>query len=328
MKAIVCRHSGNPLQALSLEELPSPQAAPGQIVLDVKAAGVNFPDILMVQGKYQRKLPFPFTPGMEVAGIVTAVGRDVEGFAPGDHVCAHVRQGGAFAEKIAIEVNYAVARIPAAIDFQAAAAFPLAYGTAFEALKDRATLRDGETVLVLGAAGGVGMAVVQIAKILGAKVIACASSDERLRACRHHGADELINYETQDLRLRIRELTAGRGIDVVCDQVGGRFTEPALKEMAMNGRYCVIGFAAGVIPSIPLNLVLLKGSAIVGIAVGMNAVRGNSTGYRANLLQLIDWIAAGRLQPVVTAAYPLKDTAQALDDLMQRRVWGKVVIVP
>lgn len=326
MKAIVCREFGSP-DVLALEHLPSPRPEQDQIIVSVRAAGVNFPDLLMVQGKYQRKLPFPFVPGMEVAGIVKEAGSAVSDFRPGDRVCAHVRMGGAFAEEIAVTVNYAVARLPANVDFVEAAAFPLAYGTACEALRDRARLEPGETVLVLGAAGGVGMAAVQLAKIMGARVIACASSDARLELCREHGADHLVNYHRQDVREAIRTLTNGEGVDVVCDQIGGQYTEPALRGMAVNGRYCVIGFASGSIPSIALNLVLLKGCSIVGVAIGMNAIRGRTEQYRSNLLQLIEWIASGRLKPVVTARYPLERAADALRDIAARRIQGKAVIV-
>lgn len=327
MKAVVCREFGAP-DRLSLEEVPSPRPGPEQIVVSIKAAGVNFPDVLMIQGKYQRTLPFPFTPGMEAAGVVKEVGSEIAEFSVGDRVCVHARMGGAFAEELAVSANYAVARIPDAVDYPSAAAFPLAYGTALEALKDRAQLQPGETVLVLGAAGGVGMAAVQLAKILGARVIACASSDERLETCRAHGADHLVNYESQDLRDAIRSLTNDRGVDVICDQIGGRYAEPALRGMAINGRYCVVGFASGSIPKIPLNLVLLKGCSIVGVAIGMNAVRGNPSQYRSNLMQLIEWIACGRLRPVVTAKYPLAKSQDALNDVLNRRIQGKAVIIP
>jgi NADPH2:quinone reductase len=263
-----------------------------------------------------------------VSGIVTSAGSLVKGFSIGDHVCAHVRMGGAFAQEIAITPNYAVAHLPAGVDFAVGAAFPLAYGTALEALRDRARLSRGETLLVLGAAGGVGIAAIQLAKVLGARVIAAASSDARLELCLRCGADAAINYETQDLREAIRTLTEGRGLDVVCDQIGGTHAEPVLRSMAVNGRYCVIGFASGAIPKIPLNLVLLKGCSIVGVAIGINAVRGDPAQYRKNFLQLLEWIASGQLAPAVTAQYALERTPDALNDLLNRKIRGKAIIVP
>jgi NADPH2:quinone reductase len=325
MKAIVCKQPGLP-NTLTWEELPSPRAAAGQIIVDVKAAGANFADVLMVQGKYQLKPPLPFIPGMELAGVVKEVGSGVTDYKAGDRVCAYLRHGGAFAEEVAVTVNHAVARLPDNVDMVAAAAFPLTYGTSFHALADRGQLKSGETVLVLGASGGVGIAAVQLAKIIGARVIACASTAEKLATCRRHGADEVINYETEDLRDAVRCLTDDKGVDVVCDQVGGKYAEPALRSMAWNGRYCVVGFASGSIPQIPLNLVLLKGCAILGVAVGSNALR-DPTDYRKHLLQMIGWIADGTLNPVITETYPLARTADALNDLMQRKVQGKAMIV-
>lgn len=325
MKAIVCRQPGLPT-TLAWEDVPSPRAGPGQIIVGVKAAGVNFADVLMVQGKYQLKPPVPFIPGMELAGVVTEVGPGITDYKTGDRVCAYLRHGGAFAQEVAVTVNHAVAHLPDNVDMVAAAAFPLTYGTSFHALKDRGQLKPGETVLVLGASGGVGIAAVQLAKIMGARVIACASTAEKLATCRRHGADEVINYETENLRDAIRRLTNDKGVDVVCDQVGGKHAEPALRSMAWNGRYCVVGFASGSIPQIPLNLVLLKGCSILGVAVGSNALR-DPTDYRNHLLQMIEWIALETLKPVVTATYPLARTADALDDLMQRKVQGKAMIV-
>lgn len=325
MKAIVCRQHGLP-DVLALEDVPSPRAGPGQIVVGVKAAGTGFADILMVQGKHQLKPQCPFTPGMELAGVVTEVGPGITDYKPGDRVCAYLRHGGAFAEEVAVTVNYTVAHLPENVDMVAAAAFPMTYGTSFHALKDRGLLKSGETVLVLGASGGVGIAAVQLAKIMGARVIACASTAEKLAVCRRYGADEVINYETENLREAIRRLTDDKGVDVVCDQIGGKYAEAALRGMAWNGRYCVVGFASGSIPQIPLNLVLLKGCAITGVAIGANALR-DPTDYRAHLLQMLEWIDSGRLEPAVTATYPLAATANALNDLMQRKVQGKAVIV-
>ena len=324
MKALVCTQFGPP-DALTITDCPAPSAGAKQIVVRVRAAGVNFPDVLMVQGKYQVTPPLPFTPGKEIAGIVTQIGAGVTAFKVGDRVCAQIPHGG-FAEEALVAVNHLVTRIPDGIDFVRAAAFPLAYSTSFHALK-RGQLKSGETLLVLGASGGVGIAAVQLGKIMGARVIACASSEEKLELCRLHGADATINYETSNLRDAIKQSTGGRGVDVVVDPVGDRYSEPAVRGMAWNGRYCVIGFAAGEIPKIPLNLVLLKGCSIVGVAVNSNA-RNDPTEYRENFAQLMEWIANGKLEPVVTATYPLARAADALADAMARRIQGKVVVIP
>lgn len=324
MKAIVCSEVGG-TDTLRLTDLPSPKAKKDEIVVSVRAAGVNFPDVLMVQGKYQHVPPLPFIPGKEIAGVVKEVGEDVSHFKAGDRVCAYLRYG-AFAEEVALKADYTVMKIPDALDFAPAAAFPLVYSTSMHLLNDRAKMQAGETLLVLGASGGVGIAAVQLGKLLGARVIACASSDEKTDFCRRHGADDVVNYSKENLREAINRLTAGKGVDVVCDPVGGDYTEPALRSMSWNGRYCVVGFAAGQIPKVPINLLLLKGCAMLGCAFGSNAQR-DPTQFVHNLRQMNDWMADGKLVPVVTTSFPLEKTREALDDMTNRRVMGKVVIV-
>ena len=324
MRALLCRQYGEP-NTLTVEEVPSPAPGRGELLVNVQAAGVNFPDVLMIQNKYQHRPALPFTPGYEVAGTVQQVGPGVAGFSIGDAGVAIIKWGG-FAQQAVVPADR-FWRLPHGFDLRIAAAFPLAYGTSYHALKDRARLMPGETLVVLGAAGGVGLAAVQLGKAMGARVIACASSDEKLATCRRYGADEVINYATQNLRESIRTLTADAGADVVLDPVGGEFAEPCVRGMAWNGRYLVVGFAAGDIPRIPLNLPLLKGCAIVGVAWDTYS-RRNPAGGQANVDAMIAWIVAGKLQPVVTAEYTLDNAARALEDVMQRKVHGKVVIVP
>ncbi len=324
MKAVLCKAYGMP-DTLVIEELEPLHPGKGQVVVSVKACGVNFPDTLIIQGKYQFKPELPFSPGSEVAGIVKEVGEDVKGYKAGDHVIAFTGWGG-FAEEVVVDAVKLIP-MPPGLDFTVASAFVLTYGTAHHALKDRAQLQPGETLLVLGAAGGVGLASIEIGKQLGATVIAAASSDEKLETCRQHGASEFINYATQDLRERIKQITGGKGIDVVFDPVGGDFTEPALRSIAWKGRYLVIGFAAGDIPRIPLNLTLLKGSSIVGVFWGAFAEREPQHNAE-NLRELLTWLAQGKLRPHISATYPLERAADALYDMMNRKVQGKVVLVP
>src|SRR3954464_14305867 len=265
MRAVLCKAYGPP-ESLLVEEVPSPEPGAGEAVVSVKAASVNFPDVLIIENKYQVKPPLPFSPGSELAGTVKAIGSGVGGFSVGDRVMA-ITGYGAFAEEVKTEARRMLA-IPPGMDFATAAAFGLTYATSEHALVDRRALKSGETLLVLGAAGGVGLAAIEIGKILGARVIACASTDEKLAVCREHGADDTINYATEDLRERIKALTAGSGPDVVYDPVGGGYTEMALRSIAWRGRLLVVGFAAGEIPKIPLNLTLLKGCSIVGVFWG------------------------------------------------------------
>lgn len=323
MRAVVCKELGPP-DRLVVEEVEDPKAGPGQVVIDVRACGVNYPDVLIVQGLYQFKPPLPFIPGSEVAGVVREVGEGVTDLKPGDRVLASTGWQG-FAERVAVDASRVV-RIPDEMDFVPASAFLMTYGTTHHALKDRAALRPGETMLVLGAAGGVGIAAVELGKVFGARVIAAASSDEKLALCRRYGADETINYSREDLKQRAKELTGGRGVDVVYDPVGGDYAEPALRATAWEGRYLVIGFTAG-IPRIPLNLVLLKGCQIVGVFWGAFTARDPERNRR-NTEELLEWYRQGKLQVPVSRTYPLEKVAEALADMAARRVTAKVALVP
>jgi NADPH:quinone reductase len=322
MKALLCKQHGLP-ETLVVEETPDPVAGPGEVVVAMRAAGVNFPDVLIIQNKYQFKPPLPFSPGAELAGVVCAVGQGVDRFKVGDRVigsCGH----GAFAEQVKVPAARLLP-LPAGVDFETGAAFTLTYGTSWHAVKDRAALQPGETLLVLGAAGGVGLAAIEIGKALGARVIAAASSEEKLQVCLDHGADATINYSDQDLRERIKALTDGKGPDVIYDPVGGQFTEPAFRSIAWRGRYLVVGFANGEIPKLPLNLALLKGASIVGVFWGDHVAR-EPADFVAELAALFDLVAAKRLRPHISARYPLERGAQAIADMMNRKVIGKVVI--
>lgn len=324
MKAVRCTAWGPP-DSLVLEDLPDLVAGPGEVLVDVKAAGVNFPDVLTVQGKYQVRPPLPFTPGNEFAGVVRAVGPDVHAFAPGQRVIGFTRTG-AFAEQ-AVAPAGAFLPMPDDMDFDVAAAITLTYGTSYHAVADRGALQAGETMLVLGAAGGVGLAAIEIGKALGARVIAAASSDEKLAVCKAHGADVLVNYERGDLREALRAATDGRGPDVIYDPVGGKYSEPALRSIAWRGRHLVVGFAAGEIPRLPWNLMLLKGASVVGVFWG-DFTRKEQEAHLAAMGRITGWIAEGKLNPLVSRRYPLADTAQALDDMAARQVVGKVIIAP
>jgi NADPH2:quinone reductase len=323
MKAVLCKELGMP-EKLVVEEVPSPKAEPGQVVVSVKACGVNFPDTLIIQGKYQFKPELPFSPGGEVAGVVKEVGDGVTRVKRGDRVIAFNTWGG-FAEEIAVDAERTIP-MPLAMDFVPASAFVLTYGTSYHALKDRADLKAGETLLVLGAAGGVGLAAIQLGKAMGAKVIAAASNDAKLQICRQNGADEVINYSTEDLRTRIKAITAGKGVDVVYDPVGGPYSEPALRDMAWNGRFLVVGFAAGDIPKVPLNLTLLKGCSIVGVFWGA-FTRNEPERNRENNYDLMAMYAAAKVRPHIHATYPLERAADALNEVLSKRVTGKVVLV-
>ncbi len=322
MKAIVCKTHGPP-ESLVLEEVPAPEAGPGEVVVRVKAASLNFPDVLIIQNKYQFKPPLPFSPGSELAGVVKAVGAGVERFQPGQRVMAFTTYG-AFAEEVKTEASRLVA-MPEGMTFETAAAFLLAYGTSDHALRDRGALRAGETLLVLGAAGGVGLAAIEIGKALGARVLACASSAEKLAVCREHGADAAIDYSREDMRERVRALTDGRGPDVVYDAVGGAFSEPAFRSIAWRGRHLVVGFAAGEIPRLPLNLALLKGASVVGVFWG-DFARREPARLAESVRQLGEWHAAGKLRPHVSRTFPLARAPEALRLMAERRVTGKVVL--
>ena len=322
MKAVLCKAYGPP-ESLVFEDVPSPAPRPGEAVVSVKAASVNFPDVLIIENKYQVKPPLPFSPGSELAGIVKGVGDGVTSVAPGDRVLA-ITGYGAFAEEVAVDVRRLLP-MPAGMDFPTAAAFGLAYATSEHALSDRGALKAGETLLVLGAAGGVGIAAIEIGKALGARVIACASTDDKLAVCRAHGADETINYATEDLRERIRALTGGNGPDVVYDPVGGAYTELALRSIAWRGRLLVVGFAAGEIPKIPLNLALLKGCSIVGIFWG-DFARREPQKFADAMARLGRWYADGSLKPHISATFPLDRAADALILMASRKVTGKIVL--
>ena len=324
MKAVLCKQYGPP-ESLVVEQVPSPKAGPGEAVVSVKAASVNFPDVLIIQNKYQFKPPLPFSPGSELAGVVKEVGSGVTAFKPGDRVIAFTTYG-AFAEEVKTEASRLMP-LPEKMDFSSGAAFILTYGTSDHALRDRAALRAGETLLVLGAAGGVGIAAIEIGKALGARVIACASSADKLEVCRQHGADEVINYEAEDLRERIKALTGGSGVDVVYDAVGGKYSEPAFRSIAWRGRLLVVGFAAGDIPKLPLNLALLKGASIVGVFWG-DFARREPQRFVESARQLGRWYAEGKLRPHVSQTFPLEKAAEALMLMAERKVKGKVVLLP
>jgi NADPH2:quinone reductase len=323
MKAVLCKAFGPP-ESLVIEEVDSLKPGKGQVVISVKACGVNFPDTLIIQGKYQSKPPFPFTPGSEVAGIVKELGEGVKTPKVGERVMAFIGMNGFAEEAIAHEVQ--IVPMPHNLDFATASAFLLTYGTSHHALKDRAQLQPGETLLILGAAGGVGLAAVELGKIMGAKVIAAASSDEKLEVCKQHGADEVINYSTEDLRDRLKKLTDGKGVDVAFDPLGGSFSEPVLRSMAWEGRFLVIGFASGEIPRIPLNLPLLKVYSIVGVFWGAFMERDPRHGQE-NIQELLRWVNEGKLKPHVSATYSLEHVADALNNLMERKVTGKAVLM-
>ncbi|WP_411282127.1 NADPH:quinone oxidoreductase family protein [Gemmatimonas sp.] len=323
MRAVICSSFDQP-ETLTVETVPDPVAAAGEIVVEVHAAGVNFPDALMVMGQYQVRPPLPFTPGGEAAGVISAVGPGVSHLQVGQRVVVFTRTG-AFAERLCAPASSATP-IPESLSFEVAATLPLAFGTAMHALIDRAKIAKGETLLVLGASGGVGLAAVMIGKALGARVIAAASTDEKLALCRTHGADDVINYTTESLRDRVKAITNGLGPDVICDPVGGDLTELAFRSIAWGGRHLVIGFAGGAIPSLPLNLPLLKGASVVGVFWGSFEQREPVANAR-HLSQLMDWVVNGTISPVVSARYALHESASALRAMLERRVVGKVVVV-
>ncbi|WP_119157159.1 NADPH:quinone oxidoreductase family protein [Caldimonas tepidiphila] len=324
MQALMC-HAFGPIDTLRVEDVPEPQPGPGQVLVDVQAASLNFPDALIVQGLYQVKPALPFSPGAELAGVVRAVGEGVAGVQPGDRVIASSGHG-AFAQCCVVDAARLMP-LPEGMDFELGASFVLTYGTSLHALKTVARLQPGETLLVLGAAGGVGLAAIEIAKAMGARVIAAASNEDKLALCRQVGADETIDYSREDLRKRVDALTDGRGADVVYDPVGGPYTEPALRATGWRGRFLVVGFAAGEIPKIPLNLALLKERAILGVYWG-DSVRRDPAGHRANMRQLAEWFAAGKVRPVISERVTLAQAADAIARLANRQVKGKVVVLP
>ena len=330
MRAVLCKEYGPP-ESLVVEDLPSPSAGKGQVVLSVKAAGVNFPDVLIIQNKYQFKPPLPFSPGGEVAGVVKEIGEGVTNVKPGDRVIGSTGWGG-FAEEVAVDARRLIP-IPDEMDFTTASAFVMTYGTSHHALQDRAAIKPGETLLVLGAAGGVGLAAVELGKAMGATVVAAASSQEKVDVCLAHGADKGIVYPSGPMSRddqkkfgeQLKQIFGDKGVDVIYDPVGDAYAEPALRSIAWEGRYLVVGFAAGEIPKIPLNLALLKGCQIVGVFWGAFTAR-NPQRNQENLKELMGLFASGKIKPHVSATYPLEKAGEALNAMANRQVKGKVVL--
>ncbi|HEY5306791.1 MAG TPA: NADPH:quinone oxidoreductase family protein [Pseudolabrys sp.] len=324
MKALLCNHYGTP-DDLELADIADPTPGPGEAVVRVKAAALNFFDTLIIAGKYQTKPAMPFSPSAEFAGTVETIGAGVNGFKAGDRVLGYSGYGAA-RERIAINTERLI-KIPDSLDFDRAAGLCVTYGTTLYALKDRASLKSGETLAVLGASGGVGLAAVELGKIMGARVIACASSAEKIAFARKHGADDGIDYAKDDLKEALQRVTDGRGADVIYDPVGGAYAEAALRSIAWLGRYLVVGFAAGDIPKLPLNLVLLKGCDVLGVFWG-SWMQRDPAGHRANTEQLMAWCAEGKLSSHVHATYPLSDASAALKAIAARQVMGKVILKP
>lgn len=332
MKAALCTHYGPP-EEMVVQDVPCPTAGKGQVVITVKACGVNFPDVLMIQDKYQFRPALPFSPGGEVSGLVKDVGEGVTNVKRGDKVIVSTGSGG-FAEEIAADAARCIP-MPDNLDFAVASSFFVTYGTSYHALHDRAHLKAGESLVVLGAAGGVGLSAVELGKAMGARVVAAASSEEKVALAKAHGADDGFVYPTgalsrdqqKQLSEDIKRLTGGKGADVLYDPVGGDYAEPALRAMNWEGRYLVIGFAAGDIPKVPLNLTLLKGCDIVGVFWGASMARDPKTGL-AHLTQITKWISEGKLKPHVSAKIPLTRAGEAIRMLMDRKAQGKVVVMP
>ena len=322
MKAIVCEKLGPP-SALEYKECPKPEPREKEVVVKVNVCSLNFPDTLIIQGKYQFKPPVPFTPGSDIAGEIEAVGTAVKHLKVGDPVFGLIPYGG-LAHYVAVPSKSVFPKPPSMSD-EVAASFLMAFGTSYHALKDRAQLKAGETLVVLGASGGVGSAAIVLGKLMGARVIACASSKEKLAFCREQGADEVIQYTEEDLKTRIKELTDGKGANVIYDPVGDLFAEPALRAMAWEGRYLVVGFAAGDIPKIPLNIPLLKSCAIVGVFWGSWAMQFPNENI-ANTMQLMQWHAEGKIIPHIHKVFSLDQTPKALEEMMARKVKGKLVV--
>jgi len=324
MRAIVCKEFGPP-EKLVLEEIDEPHAGEGELVIEARASTVTFPDALMIEDKYQFKAPLPFVPGGEAAGIVAEVGSGVEGFAVGDRVIGSTMLVGGFQEKVLVRAS-ATRPLSKNVGFAESTGLLYAYGTGYYGLKYRGALQPGETLLILGAAGNVGLAAVELGKLMGARVIAAASSAEKLSVCRDRGADETINYSREDLKTRAKELTQGKGVDVVYDCVGGDFAESALRAIAWEGRFLVIGFTAG-IPQLPLNLTLLKSCQVIGVFYG--GMVQKQPDLRDEVARELEELAsAGKLNPYVSARYSLEEAPQALRALLDRKVTGKVVIEP
>ena len=322
MKAVLCTRLGGP-EDLQVTEVPPLVPAQGQVVVAVHAASVNFPDTLIIAGKYQFKPELPFAPGSEVAGVVKSVGEGVSGWAPGDRVIGICSWGG-FADEVCVDAHRLVRLLPG-VRMDDASALVVTYGTTHHALKDRAHLRPGQTLLVLGAAGGTGLSAVELGKLMGARVIAAASSAEKLALCRDYGADETIDYSTEDLRDGVKRIVGARGVDLVYDPVGGAYTEAALRSLAWGGQLLVIGFTSGEIPRPPLNLPLLKGSSIVGVFYGRFREEERARSDEG-LAELMQWLAEGRIRPPITQRLPLEQAVQALQQVAARQVRGKIVL--
>ncbi len=323
-RALLCKVWG-PLESLEVGVLPTPTLGPKDVLIGMKAVALNFPDTLIVEGKYQFKPPFPFAPGSELSGVVKAVGKDVTRFVIGDEVIAAPLFGALAEEVVAPEER--VMKKPAGMDWDIAAAITVSHGTTIHALKDRAQLKPGEILLVLGAAGGTGLSAIELGKLMGARVIAAASSPEKLEVCRQMGADWFIDYSREDLRTRVRQITDDAGADVVYDPVGGPYAEAALRSTAWNGRYLVIGFAHGEIPKLPANLLLLKGCAAMGVFWG-DFVRREPEKSEANMQELFAHIAAGRVKPQVSGHFTLDTAVEALRLIAHRKATGKIIVKP
>ena len=324
MKAVLCKAYGAP-EDLVLEEVAEPVPGDGEVLVEVKATALNFPDVLMIAGKYQSQPPFPFSPGGEIAGTVLETGSGVTEFAPGDRVFGGVGHGG-FAERVAVAAR-SLQAVPESMSFVEASGISTTYGTSYYALQQRAALQPGETLLVTGAAGGVGIAAVQLGKAMGARVIAAASSEQKLSVAKDSGADELIDYSDGQLKDKVKALTGGKGADVIYDPVGGALFDQCLRCINWYGRILVIGFAAGDIPKAPINLILLKSCQVVGVFYGAWSARAPDEN-RANFRDILAFHAAGKIKPVVGGVHPLENYAQALNDLAQRRAIGKIVVTP
>ena len=324
MKAMLCKAWGPP-ESLVYEDVPSQEPGPGMVKIGVRAAGMNFPDTLLIEGKYQMKPPFPFAPGAEVAGIVMSVGTGVTRFKAGDKVMATSSTGaGAYAEEM-ITAEASVQTVPDGMTWEQAAGFAAVYGTSYHALVQRAHIKAGETLLVLGAAGGVGLAAVELGKAMGATVIGAVGADEKFAVVRDHGADHVINYTTASLKDQVKALTQDRGADVIYDAVGGDMFDQSMRCIAWEGRLLVVGFASGRIPQLPANLALLKGCQVVGVFYGAFAAREPETAH-ANFAAMAKLFAAGKLRPHVSKTFPLKDAAHAMRQLLTRKYPGKLVL--
>ncbi len=322
MKAVLCKSNGLP-ENLVIEEIPAPVPGADEVLVDVHASALNFPDVLMIQGKYQSQPAFPFSPGGEMAGVVAATGAEVTAFKPGDRVFGGIGHGG-FAEQAAIKAR-SLRLMPEGMSFQEASGISTTYGTSYYALKQRANLQPGETLLVLGAAGGVGLAAVELGKAMGARVIAAASSAEKLAAAGNSGADELIDYSDGELKEKVKALTDGKGADVIYDPVGGDLFDQCMRCIAWYGRVLVIGFAAGDIPRVPINLILLKSCQLVGVFYGAWSGRSPDEA-EANFREILKLYEQGKIKPLIGMEYPLAEYAAAMRCLMERRAIGKVVV--